>query len=181
MEPPGPQPPAAGPHVVLAQPPTPASVPSLQLRATRPTPASFAPFGSLVAPTEDGAAFDAACEPTLSLAPQPRLYVMRLGPRPPTFDRITRHLGVGQCLGALGDGRWWLAVAPPGLPLDASAVVAFEMAPCEVLALDVGTWHAGPFFAGPSRDFVNLEGRTTNVDDHDCRPLGAAFTILPAE
>lgn len=43
---------------------------------------------------------------------------------------------------------------------------AFRIPPRTAITMRKGTWHAGPFFAEPSMDFVNLELDDTNVTDH---------------
>lgn len=43
----------------------------------------------------------------------PRFYVMRLPKRGMSFDRITYHAKVTQCLGAIGLQPWYMAVAAP--------------------------------------------------------------------
>ncbi len=48
--------------------------------------------------------------------------------------------------------------------------------------LDVGTWHAGPFFDADQVDFYNLELSDTNIVDHEtCNLLehyGIEFEII---
>ena len=144
---------------------------------------SFAPFGTLIGPTEDGATFgpvDAALEFDGGI---PRFYVMRLDARPPTFERITRHRRVTQCLASVGGGSWLLAVAPPGDVDDPSAepdlmsVRGFAVPGDVAVALLRGTWHAGPFFRGPSMSFFNLELVDTNQTDHQSSDLSARFGV----
>ena len=74
---------------------------------------TFAPFGELIAPIEDGVPFGTG-DAKLDLAQgTPRLYIMRLPRKGLVFRQITRHRGVTQCLAALGGKSWMLAVAPP--------------------------------------------------------------------
>ncbi|MCC6434103.1 MAG: Ureidoglycolate hydrolase, partial [Acidimicrobiales bacterium] len=73
----------------------------------------LAPYGEVLAATEDGVAagdLDAALD--LSRG-RPRFYLMQLRDKAPRFDRITRHRAVTQCLASVGGAPWWLAVAPP--------------------------------------------------------------------
>jgi hypothetical protein len=84
------------------------------------------------------------------------------------FQRITQHLRSSQTLAAVGDQHWWLAVAPPGA-LRPEDIVAFEVSPPDALSLHVGTWHSGPYFHEPERDFYNLELSDTYVIDHDTK------------
>jgi len=135
-------------------------------------PSSFAPFGQVIAPSEDGTPFGPAdAELTLNNG-TPRLYIMRLRQRGLAIDRITRHVRVTQCLAAMGGGEWLLAVAPPLAPDDRAAmpdpasIQAFRIAGPIGIKLHRGTWHAGPFFETPEMDFLNLELADTNEADH---------------
>jgi ureidoglycolate hydrolase len=148
-------------------------------------PATFAPYGQLIAPSADGTPFgpsDAQLDLTNGT---PRLYIMRLKSRGLAFDRITRHVRVTQCLAAVGGGEWLLAVAPPLAPddraamPDPAAIRAFRISGPVGIKLHRGTWHAGPFFTAPEMDFLNLELSDTNETDHvDChlaRDHGVTF------
>src|ERR1700674_3024499 len=74
---------------------------------------AFAPFGDLIAPTQDGVPFGSD-DAKLDLAGGiPRLYIMRLPRRGLVVRQITRHRRVTQCLAALGGKSWLMAVAPP--------------------------------------------------------------------
>ncbi len=133
---------------------------------------SFAPFGQVIAPSEDGAPFGADDARLVLGNGTPRLYIMRLKQRGLAFDRITRHVRVTQCLAAIGGGDWLLAVAPPldpddraAMP-DPAAIRAFRIAGPVGIKLHRGTWHAGPFFSAPMMDFLNLELADTNEADH---------------
>ncbi len=67
---------------------------------------ALAPFGDLIAPSDDGAPFgpqDASLDLTRGT---PRLYIMRLPRRGLVFRQITRHSNVTQCLAALGGKSW---------------------------------------------------------------------------
>jgi ureidoglycolate lyase len=82
------------------------------IAANRLTPQTFAPFGQVIAPIEDGVMFgpnDAQLE--LS-GGTPRFYIMRLPRRGLRFKQITRHREVTQCLAAVGGKSWFIAVAP---------------------------------------------------------------------
>lgn len=140
---------------------------------------AFAPYGTLIEPSPDGVPAGPS-DAVLALAATPRLYVMQLSARPMGFDRITRHKAVGQCLGAFGDAPWYLGVAPPGESVDEDALVVFEVSRNVILALKVGTWHAGPLFSEPVRNFVNLEGARTNEEDHHTVVLSRPFTVQPS-
>lgn len=77
-----------------------------------------------------------------------------------------------------------LAVAPPGqaaLPR-LEDVVAFRIPGNCFIKLEVGTWHAGPYFDAPWIDFYNLELSDTNLVDHEtCNLLehyGVEFELV---
>jgi ureidoglycolate hydrolase len=142
---------------------------------------SFAPFGDLIAPSEDGIPFgpgDARLDLTQGT---PRLYIMRLPRKGRVFRQITRHRGVTQCLAALGGKSWLLAVAPPKGFDDPSAEPALEDIACFAIPGSVavklhrGTWHAGPFFEDEEINFLNLELADTNEVDHQNSYLEKRF------
>lgn len=107
-----------------------------------------------------------------------------------SFDRITHHASVTQCLGSIGGHSWYLAVAPASIvqtggepdisgvravsskaghsyvPPSPKDVRVFRVDGPQFLKLHAGTWHAGPFFIPDSMDFYNLELSDTNVVDH---------------
>jgi len=82
---------------------------------------TFAPFGQVIAPGADGAPFGPGDAQLVLSNGTPRLYIMRLSARGLAFDRITRHVRVTQCLAAMGERAWLLAVAPPLAPEDLPA------------------------------------------------------------
>ena len=137
--------------------------------------AAFAPFGTLIEPSEDGVQFGAGDSRLDLTQGTPRLYVMKIPGRGRTIDRITRHRRVTQALAAVGGLEWLLAVAPPrqiDVPDARPAladIVAFRVPGDVALMLHKGTWHAGPLFEGEARSFFNLELTDTNeVDHHTC-------------
>ena len=138
--------------------------------------AAFAPFGQVIAPTEDGKPFDSD-DAQLDLARgTPRFYIMTLHRRELVFRSITRHLNVTQCLASVGGKDWLIAVAPPNDPDNPSAkpapdaIRAFRVPGTLAIKLHRSTWHAGPYFDAPTVDFFNLELSDTNiVDHHSCR------------
>ncbi|RYY67922.1 MAG: hypothetical protein EOO24_52845, partial [Comamonadaceae bacterium] len=86
---------------------------TVDLPVTPITVEAFAPYGTLLAPADDGKLFGPD-EAQLELGRgTPRFYVMRLKHRAPGFSHITRHLAVTQCLASVGGMPWLLAVAPP--------------------------------------------------------------------
>ena len=145
------------------------------IKPIRPQDPRFAACGTLLLPQDDPARFGSD-DAELHFAPdgQPRFYLMRLRRRPPLVAAMTCHHRVSQCLGSADAQPWWLAVAAPeagSTGLDARSVLLLKMLPGEGVKLHPGTWHAGPYVSEPSALFFNLELRTTNDDDHNCRPL----------
>ena len=97
---------------------------------------------------------------------------MHLPRRGMTFDRITYHANVTQCLGGLNPASWYLAVAAPsGSVQNAPAeqdLHAFKIPAGKFVKLHQGTWHAGPLFQEhDSMKFYNLELSDTNQVDHN--------------
>jgi ureidoglycolate lyase len=151
----------------------------------RLSPESFAPFGQVIAPADDGGPL-APNEAQLDLSRgRPRFYIMRLSRRGLRFREITRHRQVTQCLAAVGGKSWFIAVAPPGQVDDAKAlpalddIKAFRIPGDVAIKLHRGTWHAGPFFEDDAISFFNLELADTNEADHQTchldKQYGTAF------
>jgi ureidoglycolate lyase len=145
------------------------------------TKETFAPFGELIAPMEDGVPFGEA-DARLDLTQgTPRLYIMRLPRKGLVFRQITRHRGVTQCLAALGGKSWLLAVAPPKNFDDPKAepaledIAGFVIPGSAAVKLHRGTWHAGPFFEDEEINFINLELSDTNEVDHQNSYLAKRF------
>ena len=81
----------------------------IQLAAEELTAEAFAPFGQVVSVEEDGVPFGEG-DARLDLAQgTPRFYIMRLRDKDLSFERITFHHCVTQCLGALGETSWYMA------------------------------------------------------------------------
>lgn len=140
---------------------------------------AFQPYGQVISASEDGKPYDAT-EAQLQLDQGiPRFYIMRLRQRGRKFSRMTRHQQCTQCLGSLEGKPWLIAVAPPGQAdrpaLD--AIVAFQIPGNCFIKLEVGTWHAGPYFDLESIDFYNLELSNTNIVDHQTCDLKAAYGL----
>ena len=156
------------------------------LRSIAPQPitaAAFQPFGQLVAAQADGSPFGESDARLELQNGTPRFYIMRLHDRGLKFHKITRHRRSTQCLGALEGKEWFLGVAPPGegaVPA-LEAITVFRIPGNCFVNLDMGTWHAGPYFVGSTVDFYSLELSDTNVVDHDfCNLLeqyGVEFEI----
>jgi ureidoglycolate hydrolase len=98
----------------------------------------------------------------------PRFYIMRLNKRGREFNKITRHIKCTQCLGSLEGKDWLMAVAPPSdsNEPDLEQLKAFRIPGDCFIKLEVGTWHAGPYFEQDRIDFYNLELSNTNIVDH---------------
>jgi ureidoglycolate hydrolase len=150
------------------------------------TPETFAPFGQVVRAEEDGVAFgpdDAALDLSQGT---PRFYIMRLRDKTMSFDRITFHARVTQCLGALGDAPWFMAVARPTMDVAAyptrEDIRVFRVPPGVFVKMHAGTWHAGPLWdaaRGPAHiDFYNLELSDTNQVDHNTHDYDEAEGLV---
>lgn len=155
-----------------------------QLVAHAITSENFRPFGQLILPIEDGKSFDADDAQLVLDQGTPRFYIMRLPRRGLQFNRITHHARCTQSLGSLGGKEWFIAVAPPGDELQLSHLTAFRIRGDCFIKLNVGTWHAGPYFEAESFiDFYNLELSDTNVVDHITIDLATThnleFVICP--
>lgn len=148
------------------------SLTTLPLTAQDITPEAFSPFGQVIGATDDGKSFDGTDAALKLDLGTPRFYIMHLKRRGMTFDRITYHGNVTQCLGGLNPSSWYLAVAAPsGSVQNAPAekdLHAFKIPSGKFVKLHQGTWHAGPLFQNhESMDFYNLELSDTNQVDHN--------------
>lgn len=143
---------------------------------------AFQPFGQVIWPQPDTKAFDFQ-DAQLQLQGTPRFYIMQLHQRGRQFTEITRHNACTQCIGALGGETWFLGVAPasdrPCPKLE--NIQIFQIPGNCFVKLEVGTWHAGPYFDADTVSFYNLELSDTNIADHTTCNLvqtyGAAFEI----
>jgi ureidoglycolate hydrolase len=139
------------------------------------TPEAFAPFGTIGLPLGDGAhgPGNLAGDVLLDLSQgKPRFYIMRLEGRAGlAFEQLARHDRVTQCLGTIDEPPWFIAVAPAEIAAPTLADIrAFRIPPKCFIALNRGTWHAGPYFTEGQRDFYNLELTDTNTADYTtCR------------
>jgi hypothetical protein len=140
----------------------------LKLRPQPITAEAFAPFGQLIFAAEDGKPYDSSDAQLQLQNGIPRFYIMRLHNRGTKFDRITRHLRCTQCLGSLEGKEWLMAVARPDL--ESPPGTCF-------IKLNVGTWHAGPYFEAPTINFYNLELSDTNIVDHDTCNLMETYGV----
>ncbi len=140
---------------------------SRQLKALEITSENFQRFGQVIFPGIDGAA--ELTEARLNLQNgTPRFYIMRLQGRGLKFHTITRHMQCTQCLGSLEGKEWFIAVCPPNdntVPVLAD-IAAFRIPGNCFIKLEIGTWHAGPYFESDFVDFYSLELNDTNIVDH---------------
>ncbi|HSM81938.1 MAG TPA: ureidoglycolate lyase [Nodosilinea sp.] len=143
------------------------------------TPAAFAPFGQVIFPTADGAVFGPDNAQLQLHGGIPRFYIMTLEGKGNRFRTITRHQRCTQCLGALEGKDWFIAVAPPGAAErpDPQEIRAFHIPSHCFVKLEVGTWHAGPYFWHATVNFYNLELSDTNITDHQTCSLGREFGV----
>ena len=113
---------------------------------------------------------------------------MRLPKRGMSFDRITYHADVTQCLGGLTSASWYLAVAAPSGSVEKSPkesdLQAFQIPAGNFVKMHQGTWHAGPLFQDAEfMDFYNLELSDTNQVDHNTHVYskqdGVQYEVVP--
>jgi len=133
---------------------------------------SFAPYGQVCTAQDDGKVFDNDDAQLVLDKGTPRFYIMRLNATGTSFNSITYHADVTQCLGGLSSEPWYMAVAAPSGSVEAyptqEDLAVFRIPSGTFVKLHKGTWHAGPLFsATPSMDFYNLELADTNVVDHN--------------
>ncbi len=139
-----------------------------QLRAEWITPESFQPYGQLITPSKDGKPYDDRDAQLNLQNGTPRFFIMGLHKRGRKFHAINRHSQCTQCLGSLEGKDWLIAVAPPSQTEKPviGEIVAFRIPGNCFIKLEVGTWHAGPYFDCDVVNFYNLELSDTNVVDH---------------
>jgi ureidoglycolate hydrolase len=144
------------------------------------TPENFRPYGQVITAAPDHKEYDATDAQLRLDAGIPRFYIMRLSQRGTVFSQITRHLKCTQCLGSLEGKEWLMAVAPPGDGSEPGAIAAFRIPGNCFIKLELGTWHAGPYFKQEAIDFYSLELADTNLTDHHSHNLlahGIEFEI----
>lgn len=153
-----------------------------QLRKIIPQPLSsvaFLPFGQVIAASDDHTPFGTEDAQLQLQNGIPRFYIMRLHQHGRKFHKITRHQRCTQCLGSLNGKEWFLGVAPPDkAPLPTwEDVVVFRIPGTCFIKLEMGTWHAGPYFDDAWVDFYNLELSDTNLVDHDTCNLLESYGV----
>jgi ureidoglycolate hydrolase len=141
------------------------------------TSENFRPYGQLMTATADGKNYDRLDAQLILDRGIPRFYIMELQQRGRRFSRITRHRQCTQCLGSLEGQEWLIAVAPPAEQPDLEKLCAFRIPGNCFIKLELGTWHAGPYFDPDSIAFYNLELSDTNITDHDTCDLQATYGI----
>lgn len=140
-----------------------------QLRAEWITPENFRPYGQVIFPSKDGKSFDAEDAQLALEKGTPRFYIMQLHCKGRKFHNITRHTQCTQCLGSLEGKDWLIGVCPPNNNVIEPAIeeiAAFRIPGNCFIKLEVGTWHAGPYFDHEVVNFYNLELSDTNLVDH---------------
>lgn len=145
-----------------------------QLTARWITTEEFQPYGQVIEPSIDGKSYDSTDAQLLLQNGIPRFYIMRLHYKGRKFQTITRHVQCTQCLGSLEGKEWLIAVAPPcnRNELLLENIVAFRIPGNCFIKLELGTWHAGPYFDDEFVNFYNLELSDTNINDHETYNFG---------
>jgi ureidoglycolate lyase len=148
---------------------------SIALSARDATVENFSPYGVLITDSSDSG------PGALELTDQPRLWLMTVRQPGLSFDSITRHNAVTQCLASAEARPWYLGLAAPGSdPANDPDCVSVMRIPAGAFALlHRGTWHAGPHFEIAAMRFFNLEAQSTNVDDHETVSLPTEVVIDP--
>ncbi len=140
-----------------------------QIQAELITPENFQDYGQVIFASKDGKDFDSEDAQLILDRGIPRFYIMSLQKRGTKFHTITRHIQCTQCLGALAGKDWLIAVCPANNDINEPELAkmnAFKIPGNCFIKLNVGTWHAGPYFNHDVVDFYNLELSDTNITDH---------------
>ncbi len=150
-----------------------------RLKAEWITPKNFQPYGQVIFATEDAKPYDEYDAQLQLQHGTLRFYIMRLRQRGRRFHTITRHVKCTQCLGSLSSKVWFIAVAPAlaGSQLLIEAITVFQIPGDCFIKLNLGTWHAGPYFEDDFVDFYNLELSDTNINDHDTCNLLDSYNL----
>ena len=146
-----------------------------RIAVAEPTSEAFAPFGEVGARHADGGQAPAPVHVALDLSSgTPRFYIMRFAQRGLVFEVVAGRDRVTRSLGAVDGAPWLMAVAPANIAQPGLADIrAFCIPPECFIKLGLGTWHAGPYFTEPVRDFYNLEMVDTNTADYTVWRLNA--------
>jgi ureidoglycolate hydrolase len=141
------------------------------------TAANFRPYGQVITAAPDHKDYDTTDAQLILEQGIPRLYIMQLHHRGRRFSCMTRHTKCTQCIGSLEGQEWLLAVAPPSdrdTPTP-DEIHAFRIPGNCFIKLELGTWHAGPYFEPETIAFYNLELSDTNLTDHQTCDLKATY------
>ena len=150
-----------------------------ELNITDLSTEAFAPFGSIGQPAQDGHHGTGDVPLDLSQG-KPHFYIMHLEARGLVFSQMARHDRVTQCLGSVDGQPWLMAVAPAGVAEPTLADIrAFRIPGGQFIMLAHGTWHAGPYFTEPRRDFYNLELSDTNIADYTVHHFDEPVEFAP--
>lgn len=162
------------------------ATPSIEIHPVEINSDNFAQFGQVISWQYDGKSFSTD-ELQLEISRgTPRYYIFRKEERTLNFHKITYHKQVTQCLASVQNSPWYIVVARANfrvdLPPSLADLVAFKVNGGTIVKLNMGTWHAGPFFQDiDSMDFFSLELSDTNIIDHntyDYSPLNISFEIV---
>ncbi len=140
-----------------------------KIKAELITSENFSPYGQVIFASKDAKTFDTEDAQLILDKGIPRFYIMQLQKRGTKFHTITRHMQCTQCLGSLQGKDWLIAVCPPNNDVnkpELTKMKAFRIPGNCFIKLNLGTWHAGPYFEHDVVDFYNLELSDTNIDDH---------------
>jgi len=150
---------------------------------------NFSEYGQIASWQKDGEIFS---EKDLQLKIRsdiPRLYIFRVENRGLSFNAITYHGNVTQCLMGLSVEPWYLAVSTATMSLrefpSTKDIEVFQIPSNVIVKLNVGVWHAGPFFEKSTHmDFLSLELSDTNIEDHNTHSYiteKISFHITPVQ
>ncbi|PZO19411.1 MAG: Ureidoglycolate hydrolase [Leptolyngbya foveolarum] len=144
------------------------------------TEQTFRPFGQVIYPQPDSKGFDFQDAQLQLQNGIPRFYIMQIHQRGRQFHHITRHNACTQCLGSLEGQTWFLGVAlasdrPQPKPEN---IQVFQIPGNCFVKLEIGTWHAGPYFDADTVSFYNLELSDTNIVDHTTCDLRQTYDTI---
>ena len=156
------------------------SIATQSIQAIPITREAFCPFGQVIWPQPDDQPFSPQDAQLDLKNGTPRFYIMELHQRGRRFHEITRHGDCTQCLGSLDGREWFLGVAPPGKAPNPAPdeIKVFKIPGSCFVKLEVGTWHAGPYFDDDTISFYNLELTDTNVVDHTTCDLVQTYGVV---
>jgi ureidoglycolate hydrolase len=137
-----------------------------QLQIQLITSEKFSPYGQVIFPTHNQKPFDANDAQLILNRGIPRFYIINLHRKEMKFNQINCHLQCTQCLGSVEGKEWLIAVCPPNDIPDFKKISAFRVFGNCFIKLNMGTWHAGPYFEQEFASFYNLELSNTNIIDN---------------